>query len=296
VLRASAPVLASREWDQPLELLFSTLRFDAGGALRLGLDRIDLGTGISSAQDLPLATVSHQAGFLVPNRPWVDEPRVMAFSGATDREVLLRHRVGWLETGVVPRVRYGSVDGIVAFENDGPSRRDRFALARGHRSVLEDLRVGSVGADLDGDGAAELVVGIGDRLHVFAPRVRGDATGAWLLPRGDERRTACVGCGVDLAVDRPAQPLPTTLRVAPNPFNPVTVAILEGVESGPVEWTLFDARGRRVRRWQSTSDGGAHRERIEGLDDAGAALASGVYHLRARSAHSEVGARLVLVR
>ena len=77
------------------------------------------------------------------------------------------------------------------------------------------------------------------------------------------------------------------LAAAPNPFNPRTEIVfrLANVPAGntPVTVDLYDTAGRRVRRlWDGPLAAGRHRLTWDGRDDAGAALASGLYLVRVR--------------
>jgi hypothetical protein len=64
-----------------------------------------------------------------------------------------------------------------------------------------------------------------------------------------------------------------------------------------VHWSVFDARGRRLREHSTRVAEAATVEwRFDGVDEAGRPLASGVYHVRARWNASTAHARMVLVR
>lgn len=84
--------------------------------------------------------------------------------------------------------------------------------------------------------------------------------------------------------DTAAEDLPPArfrLRDAyPNPFNPSTTLSFELPAPAAVRLAIFDAQGRCVRRAQlARVEAGRHRWTWDGRDDAGQALASGVYAL-----------------
>ncbi|MCA9756184.1 MAG: T9SS type A sorting domain-containing protein, partial [Candidatus Eisenbacteria bacterium] len=65
---------------------------------------------------------------------------------------------------------------------------------------------------------------------------------------------------------------------APNPFNPRTTIRFALSRSGPVELTVFDVAGRRVRSLvQGELEAGSHEVTWDGLDEAGNPLSSGIY-------------------
>jgi hypothetical protein len=88
-----------------------------------------------------------------------------------------------------------------------------------------------------------------------------------------------------------------TVFVSPNPFNPRTVIALDLPRAGEVSLRVYDIRGRLVR---TLHDGqlteGRHELVWLGDDDAGRALASGVYFYEVRAAGEERIGKLALVR
>lgn len=71
------------------------------------------------------------------------------------------------------------------------------------------------------------------------------------------------------------------LPASPNPFNPSTELRFRLDAPAVVELRVFDARGRQVRRFPPTAyAAGAHGAVWDGRDDAGRALASGVFVVR----------------
>ena len=67
----------------------------------------------------------------------------------------------------------------------------------------------------------------------------------------------------------------------PNPFNPLTRIVFDLEKSGPVQVGVYDVRGQKVRTLvSSVMPVGRHNLSWNGLDDAGKAVASGVYMCR----------------
>lgn len=94
-----------------------------------------------------------------------------------------------------------------------------------------------------------------------------------------------------------AAPAPTPLRVFPNPFNPRTTIAFATREPTAVRLTIHDVRGRVVR---TLFDGriGAGEQAVswDGRDDAGRAVASGVYFARLAAGAARSTRRLVLLK
>ncbi len=87
------------------------------------------------------------------------------------------------------------------------------------------------------------------------------------------------------------------VSVGPNPFNPRTVIALDLPRAGEVSLSVYDIRGRLVR---TLHEGGLAEGRHEliwnGDDDAGRALASGVYFYEVKAVGEERVGKLTLVR
>ena len=86
-------------------------------------------------------------------------------------------------------------------------------------------------------------------------------------------------------------------RVSPNPFNPQTVIVYTISETAPVTLGIYDAAGRLVRTLvDAPRTSGRHTEQWDGLDDRGAAAASGVYFVRLESAGRVTTQKAVLMK
>lgn len=87
------------------------------------------------------------------------------------------------------------------------------------------------------------------------------------------------------------------LDVYPNPTNPAATIRYVLQASSPVEIALFDARGRKVREiFAGTKPAGTHTLKFDGQDDAGKAVASGVYYVQLMSEGRAYSDRVVIVR
>lgn len=87
------------------------------------------------------------------------------------------------------------------------------------------------------------------------------------------------------------------LACAPNPFNPRVRLAFELPAAGPVRLTVFDLRGRLVRRLVDGSlPSGSREVWWDGRDDGGCALPSGVYLCRLDSGGAVAVQALTLVR
>jgi hypothetical protein len=83
----------------------------------------------------------------------------------------------------------------------------------------------------------------------------------------------------------------------PNPFNSDTVIRFALPVAGDVELAVFNLAGQRAATLvQGMRDAGTYAVRWDGTDDAGQALASGVYLYRLRAGAQEQTCKLLLVR
>jgi hypothetical protein len=98
----------------------------------------------------------------------------------------------------------------------------------------------------------------------------------------------------------PGEPRVTRLFAnVPNPFNPRTSIGYEvgGAGERPVRLSIFDVSGRLVRELVEDVQGpGGYRVTWDGMDDAGRALASGLYVYRLEVADRTFSRKLVLAR
>jgi hypothetical protein len=85
--------------------------------------------------------------------------------------------------------------------------------------------------------------------------------------------------------------------LSPNPFNPRVRIAFSLDRPGPVELTVFDLRGRRVRTLlRESKQAGEDAVVWDGTDDSGASVASGVYTIQFRSTGRTDHGKVTLVR
>jgi hypothetical protein len=93
-------------------------------------------------------------------------------------------------------------------------------------------------------------------------------------------------------------PKPTTLyQNYPNPFNPTTRIAFYLEAAGPVNLSIFDVRGARVRALAARElAAGRHVVTWDGRNDAGERVVSGVYYYRLTAGKTAITRKLVVVR
>ncbi len=90
---------------------------------------------------------------------------------------------------------------------------------------------------------------------------------------------------------------PALAQNAPNPFNPTTSIAYTIAQRASVALEIFDATGARVRRIdQGTRDAGEYSVEWNGRDDAGRAVASGVYFYRLEGVGGVAPRKMVLLK
>jgi len=84
----------------------------------------------------------------------------------------------------------------------------------------------------------------------------------------------------------------------PNPFNPATTIEYRLPAASSVRLEIFDLRGRLVRRLRDGEQESAGRQAVvwDGRNDAGRAVAAGVYLYRLEAGNTRAARRMVLVR
>jgi hypothetical protein len=122
---------------------------------------------------------------------------------------------------------------------------------------------------------------------------------AWTDPRNGPsdiyaQRMLQTPTGVE---DTPRAPGLALLRVHPNPFTGSTGIDVELASGASVTLDVFDVTGRRVRSdARGAMAAGLQRIPFDGRDDAGRALAAGVYFCRVIAGGAGVTGKMVIVR
>jgi hypothetical protein len=129
---------------------------------------------------------------------------------------------------------------------------------------------------------------------VFAMLVGGDLADLQANADAAAALYATVPTGV---TEGPPPPRFSLLQNFPNPFNPSTTISFDVERSGPVRLEVFDLAGRKVRTLVDRRyEAGRHAVRWNGLDDAGAAVSSGVYLVRYESREGSAMKKAILVK
>ncbi len=107
----------------------------------------------------------------------------------------------------------------------------------------------------------------------------------------------CAASDVENPWTGPADVQSDALHAArPNPFNPRTTVRFQLSQSGPVDISVFDAGGRRVRSLVSGArEAGSHDVVWDGRDDHGNALSAGVYWMKMKAGGFDYASRVVRV-
>ena len=103
---------------------------------------------------------------------------------------------------------------------------------------------------------------------------------------------------VELNVVLTGPPEGQSASVAPNPMNPEGTLTFTLRVPGKIEARLYDASGRLVRKLASEQfrSEGRHQLRIDGRDDRGRTLPSGIYFYRLRTDEGEARGRVVVAK
>ncbi len=191
-------------------------------------------------------------------------------SGGVEAEVLYDDRLFVRSSVLVHDLDADGVDDWVFVGGDRASGVGVFVAWGGATGIphqVETHRLAGDGVevlpgDVDGDGDLDLVVldHLYDGVHVLKSLVDAQPT----------------------AVQTTAAALPAQHRLGhsyPNPFNPAVVIPLDlATDAAQVSLRVYDVLGRRVRRlWEGSLGAGGHRFVWDGRDEAGKAVAAGVY-------------------
>jgi subtilisin family serine protease len=299
-LKLSPISAAPLERNGPLHVLITVAELSNAGQASLEFRAVGLDASLGLSRSLALARREFDSSFFSLAAIRLSEPLALEWTSAGEFEFVQNAQVLWSEIVGAPTPRFGSTRRWIAWSQVGVPGADQMHLNEGRRSFSSDVAMSAMVGDLDGDGRTELYLPRGAGVAMFRTRLATELSRIWSMERGDPARHGCAGCVADVVVaapDAPDGPVRAILRAAPNPFNPRTSLQLEGVGAGPLRWELFDARGRRLRRWTSNADGSAvHRESFDAIDEHGRPLASGSYFLRVSDGRRWVGQRITLLQ
>lgn len=294
-LVASSPIAVARRSASSTEVVLSAALGNYNTDQFYRLWRVRLDDGSVSHQDL-VYSAQELTGMLHFSRGLVlDEPRLLELSSSPGLEALQATQFDWSEAFVGNPRRYGSSRQFYEWrEATGPVRT---ALGEGHQLFPVVWGMTPLVTDFEGDGWPDLVVVRDNRVYRSGSRMRWTLDGLWAAERGGRLRAGCLDCEGVPYVAAPERRAGLFLSATPNPFNPRTTLIAQLPGDGPVEWSIFDARGRRIRSWvEYVAASGQHRTVFDGTDARGARLSSGVYFVQLRHAAGTARTRVVLVR
>jgi len=89
-----------------------------------------------------------------------------------------------------------------------------------------------------------------------------------------------------------------TASISPNPMNPEAMLTFRTSREGPVRAALYDLSGRRVRTLLDAGGlaAGYHDIRIDGTNDSGGRLASGIYFVAIESPDGDLRSKVTILR
>jgi hypothetical protein len=196
--------------------------------------------------------------------------------------------------------------------SSAPSIANSIIENSGGSGAAWDTGLGSDGGgNIDADPMFKNTA-IGD-LHIYSPSPAVEAGDNSALPGGTtidlDHYPRVYGVFVDIGAyevqghptggeDDPLTPRESTIRsVYPNPFNPSAVIEFELAKRGEVRLGIYDTAGRLLRVLvEGTRAAGPHEVVWNGTDNAGGAVASGVYFVRFESGGKVVSKKIVLLR
>lgn len=155
----------------------------------------------------------------------------------------------------------------------------------------------AITVDRDGNGIPEIeACFLKDDLRLLFSKLRGTSTvtvtlGGTLFAGGVFRAQ------IDLSVTASGGGN-LVASLSPNPLNPDAVLTFHTETAGTVRVDLYDVRGRLVRRVfeQEALSPGYHDVRIDGRNDNGEKLASGVYFYRVRAGADETTGQFAILK
>jgi hypothetical protein len=178
-------------------------------------------------------------------------------------------------------------------------RTSTLVLKYGASRISGDNSKTALGGDKDGNGIAEIGA-------CFAkPALRTLFAG---LPSGKTRVTLTIEAdlvsggriqgSVDVDVQKSGSGSGFDASVSPNPLNPQATLTFSMGQPGSVRVALYDLSGRLVRNLmqESFASAGDHDVTIDGRDENGEKLSSGVYFYNIKTADGSVSGRVTILK
>lgn len=153
-----------------------------------------------------------------------------------------------------------------------------------------------VGGDKDANGAEEITVSFSkEDLRLLFSNLHGSSSTTVTI-EGSLFAGGVLRASLDVAIVAGGGNLAAS--VSPNPLNPSAVLTFFTTKPGPVRVRAFDPQGRLVRTMLHDSGlaAGYHDVALDGRDDHGAPLASGVYYYRVEAAEGMTTGRFTVLR
>ena len=153
-----------------------------------------------------------------------------------------------------------------------------------------------VGGDKDGNGAEEISVSFSKAdLRLLFSNLHGNSS-ATVTIEGSLFAGGVFRASLDVGVIAGGSNLAAS--VSPNPLNPSAVLTFFTTKPGPVRIRAFDPQGRLVRTMLQDPGlaAGYHDVALDGRDDHGTPLASGVYYYRLEAAEGVTSGRFTVLR
>src|SRR5437867_692590 len=218
-----------------------------------------------------------------------------------------------IRASTVPQIFLSNSDRTVRLASGRPTWCVRVELASGHSAadvVLTSLVAKYAGGEARALAGSTKVDGDQDRNgieEIEACFSKGDLRSLFAgLPSGHNSVTVAVegdlidgtGFAGDIAVDVVAGSGPASASVNPNPFNPRANLTFATSVPGQLRVKLYSLTGRLLRTLvdETAARAGYHDVTVDGLDDRGARLPSGIYFYKIETAEGVFTGRIAILK